>query len=349
LRNSFIYSLSLSFVLTSCGGTSAPQRNTEEIRLGHVATIGPGLGVVAPTDRAVFHRLDDATYAATPLHEPGTVGLFSSEGRLIATYGTAGAGPREFSAPRFIASDGEQRIHILDPGNSRISVWSRKDSLIRTVPLRSPTVRIWPLRDNDHLTQRLIVDGDQTSRVFAIISKSGVTKLEFGPDKIDYINNMSAALAADSTIWTLLYNEYTLLQYDLTGKLLGRISSDRFKRFTRTHARARIMSGQKLSVGYALGTLPSGLLAVLIGHIQWDRRGMPQKRTEHAPVDGVSARSRVIDFTVDVWDPASMRLVGTTAENDRFFVGFTNAGELVEARERNDGIVVFDLWRITNF
>lgn len=338
--------LAVFVCLSSCesGNGNSHPATIRSVSLVHVGSIGKGLGVFAPKERANFAELSDGNLVITPLYEPGVVGLFNLRGERLGVIGSKGQGPKEFSSPRYVAEDDQKNLHILDTENGRIAVWSKDRTLIRTVPVRQPAIRSWPVGDSEYVLQRLVSDGDNESTSLIVIDKHGDIKRNFGPRRDEFLNSFTSAIAPDRTIWVLAYNEYRVLHYDRNGAILGVITSDRFPRFSRQGALKRVLSMKTLTVGYGIAVLPTGEVAVLQGHVKWGR--FKRRNGSHVPEEGIRERSRVATFTLDVWDQASGKLIGEREELNKFFIGFTNTGDLIQATELDSGIVVFDLWRV---
>lgn len=65
------------------------------------------------------------------------VDYFSLDGRHRWSFGRKGSGPDEFQGARDLKVDGNDRIHVLDPQNLRITVLDTLGQVIRRVPLAS--------------------------------------------------------------------------------------------------------------------------------------------------------------------------------------------------------------------
>jgi DNA-binding beta-propeller fold protein YncE len=48
---------------------------------------------------------------------------FTSDGRLVLSWGEPGAGPGQFDTPHSLWVDGEERVYVVDRGNSRVQVF----------------------------------------------------------------------------------------------------------------------------------------------------------------------------------------------------------------------------------
>lgn len=339
----------MAALLIACGGKPAEESGSgNRVKMAHVVSIGSRLGVSAPAEKATFLQLGDGSFLVAPLYSPGVVGVFNTHGELQTTIGRKGQGPTEFSSPRYAISDDAGRIHILDPGNSRISVWRGLDSLEKTIPLRDVVIRMWPSGPKEYIIHRLVPSGDTDASALALMNDRGVATLEFGPIGHEFQNSFSSTVASDGSVWMLPYNEYALLHYGPDGRQLETIRSNRFEKFSRLKAAKRALTpGATITVGYAIGALPTGHIVVVVGHIRRDKSLFPKATASHAPTATVGARSKMVDFTIDVWDPASRRLIANTEENEKYFLGFTNYGDLVEAKELENGTIVYDLWRLT--
>jgi hypothetical protein len=76
--------------------------------------------------------------------------FFRPDGRFGGRLGSTGSGPTEFRGATSVFEAGADSIAIIDPANSRVSVWSGELRLGRTIRMNSPIARAyaldWPSR-----------------------------------------------------------------------------------------------------------------------------------------------------------------------------------------------------------
>jgi len=82
---------------------------------------GPKVRFTMPTDLAI---LADGAIVVSDGDVNGRVVRFSSDGKLLAAWGTKGAQPLQFNVPHSVAFDERDRIHVADRENDRIQILS---------------------------------------------------------------------------------------------------------------------------------------------------------------------------------------------------------------------------------
>jgi outer membrane protein assembly factor BamB len=96
---------------------------------------------------------------------------FSMDGKLSWVRGRQGGGPGEFSGPTDMASDSKGAVYVLDPANSRITVYGDTGSFQRSIPLDQQLHRLVVRTDgsiaaaplSDRLLVTLAANGTTTS------------------------------------------------------------------------------------------------------------------------------------------------------------------------------------------
>jgi len=105
--------------------TASTAAQTERIHLSTLATIGTAQG----DPRFVFGAVEDVAVDrrgnvyVLDSHSMN-VRVFSRSGRFVQQLGRPGRGPGEFFAPQAVALDGSDRLFVLDPGNSRVHMFT---------------------------------------------------------------------------------------------------------------------------------------------------------------------------------------------------------------------------------
>ena len=82
---------------------------------------GPKGRFTMPTDLAI---LADRAIVVSDGYVDGRAVTISSDGKLLAAWGTKGAQPLQFNVPHSVAFDERDRIHVADRENDRIEILS---------------------------------------------------------------------------------------------------------------------------------------------------------------------------------------------------------------------------------
>jgi hypothetical protein len=134
--------LSATILLSACRGETAsramlgdvpPLTLIEELQVARVDDAARGFSAIVAIDVA-----DDGTMYALDAKERH-VRVFSADGELLATFGRMGRGPGEFSEPDVVGLLGDS-VWVSDPGNRRITFFTRRGQLIGSVPAPSVDV-----------------------------------------------------------------------------------------------------------------------------------------------------------------------------------------------------------------
>lgn len=99
------------------------------------------------------------------------ISSYTLSGKQVWTSGRKGSGPGEFTAPTSMVVDSRGTIYLLDPGNSRVSVFSNGGGYQRSIPLEQRLHRLAVLTDgsligspiSDKLLLSFDTDGKQTA------------------------------------------------------------------------------------------------------------------------------------------------------------------------------------------
>jgi hypothetical protein len=114
-------------------GDAPPLGLVEELQIARVDDPARGFSAIAAIDIA-----DDGTIFVLDWKECH-VRVFSRAGELVTTFGRKGQGPGEFSRPDRLGLLGDS-VWVSDPGNRRITFFTTRGRLIRSVPAPSVSV-----------------------------------------------------------------------------------------------------------------------------------------------------------------------------------------------------------------
>ena len=158
---------------------------------------------------------------------------FDKLGNFIRETGRKGEGPGEFRNPSEIALSSSGEIWVLD-GSAFIHIFSAKGKYSRTINLKSGCNHFQFLPDG-----RLLISSTTRGQMgFSAEYYSGEGKLleefpedyRFGPEFPSWAGGGSVGgggyRVLNSKIYMILPDKYEIREYDLNGKLLGKIKRD---------------------------------------------------------------------------------------------------------------------------
>jgi hypothetical protein len=171
---------------------------------------------------------------------------YGADGRYGGAVGRGGQGPGEFRRPSDMAIDGAYRLHVLDPGNDRISIYEFVDDRVRHVrdqrrPVRA-AVSMCAVGNRRFLlstaADRLLHEIDEEGR---LVGSFGTPPQPEGELAREFRGAASGYLLAAGTISCDGRNERILFastwtgevrMYDLAGALVWRRALADFDRIT---------------------------------------------------------------------------------------------------------------------
>lgn len=139
------------------------------------------------------------------MHQGDLPIYFSSEGLFMGRLGRRGQGPAEFASPTRVFSIPGDSVGVIDPGNGRISVWSRDVQFSRSIAMEIPIARLgietWPTRVL--ITANALTPARAGWPLHLIdVSTSRVSFLDsFGANDGQLIGGPVGAMALDRRIW----------------------------------------------------------------------------------------------------------------------------------------------------
>lgn len=93
------------------------------------------IGVLDGADEYIFGRIAEVEAGSGGLFvldsQRSNIRWYGMDGRYRGALGRGGQGPGEFRRPSDVAVDDAGNVHVLDPGNMRISVFSVNDDVVR--------------------------------------------------------------------------------------------------------------------------------------------------------------------------------------------------------------------------
>ncbi|MGD2245069.1 MAG: 6-bladed beta-propeller [Candidatus Aminicenantes bacterium] len=92
---------------------------------------------------------------------------FDRTGNFVTSFGRRGQGPGEVQRPTFIRVSGEDRIYVLDAGNTKLIIYGNDGELITEIPANPSLVEITPLNSEKYLIKKRRLPEDETSEFIA--------------------------------------------------------------------------------------------------------------------------------------------------------------------------------------
>lgn len=139
------------------------------------------------------------------MHQGDLPMYFSSEGQFAGRLGRRGQGPAEFASPTRVFPIPGDSVGIIDPGNGRISVWSRdlqfSRSIVMEIPIARLAIQTWPTRVL--VTANALTPARAGWPLHLIdVSTDRVSFLDsFGANDGQLIGGPVGAMALDRRIW----------------------------------------------------------------------------------------------------------------------------------------------------
>jgi hypothetical protein len=319
------------------------------IEIAPIAILGDmeGPGYVVATDYVVRDSMQN--YWVGQYHD--MIKVFDSKGNFVRQVGRSGAGPMEFRSPLPIYVDATNRVHILDPANSKETVITSNFSLHAEQRMEVPVWSAVPLLDGGYVVNAVV----QTSSAIGLplhVVKGPDILHSFGRSGDAIVNpaKLYRVLASDDSgrIYSASYYRYAIDVWREDGSRITGFRGPDFSEPGEPRPGLYADDNPPRSKIVAMHVDDSQRLWLLISvrRNNW-RENMKEARGPNGqlglmPID--DNLGRLFRTRIEVIDLSSGSIVART-ERDEYFDAFLGDGSLLEDRYNSDGTPQVAVWK----
>lgn len=279
--------------------------------------------------------------------------VYDSTGRYVRQVGRPGAGPLEFRTPLPVVTDSGGRVHVVDPGNARVSVIGPDFALAQEYRLPLSVWHAASLPDADsYVLNAAISTADGIGLPLHIVRRSAIVR-SFGMSGTGVVNpsRLYRLLATDrlGRIYAAWPYEYVIEVWNDAGSLMRRLEGPAV---SEGQPRGGVYSDRNppLSRIAALRVDASNRLWLILSMRRADwRAGMRELRLSGGRVAleplnddwGLIYRTEI--HVIDLLSPAQ---IGRTIREE-YIDAFVGDGLVLEDRVSDDGTPRLVVWKMS--
>lgn len=335
-----------------------PACDSCSLSISLVATIG------SATDKTLIHpfasvdRDTRGIYYVGRLYEPGRVGVYDKNGAFVRTIGQLGQGPGEFSDVDQVRVGLGDTLFTIDNRNRRLTVWKPNGELVRSVSMLTSVWDVVPQRSGEFAIRGQFGSPGKIGLPLHLVGVSGDIRRSFGainPEVrvgAESVNDRIVAPGGPGLIWSALRNQYRVELWDTAGKLVRSVAPPGPHWFTawkiESEVPPRYQPRQPLVVGMRISRNTIWLLTTVVARDF--KPDTPKERGKERPAtDGYFDSPKYAEYMLEAINLNTGRVIGSTRITNMIVGGFLSFGSddaLYSKRQRADGTVAVEVWRL---
>lgn len=321
------------------------------IHIHKIAELPPGARAQATLgSRVVRNRV--GLFFVAPTVEQGVIAMHDAEGRFLRAVGRRGGGPGEFDDITALAVSPADSLYVLHRGN-RFSVLGPDATYARS--FASPLLISRAHFGVDREGRVVVAEGSMGApggilslhRIGAAGELSRTVRADaLGPAASSAYGPL--AITAGGDLFASPRSPYVMDRFDRAGRWQARFVRE-LSWFPREWDRRRAVSRPVVN---AITARSDGRIwvSLLRPNRNWVPPEVPPKdaRGETAPVmlTAPQAIDR-FDHVLELFDPATGRIVASAQITDRYVGGFLDGEHLYTHREEENGEITIEIWRLS--